>query len=113
MVIWSQPCFWRSVTLIDTSISYLLISFPQTEGQKKYLSILGSCKSSISIPLLATGPELQSTFKNHKTLTVKDYHLASIQSLLSLIVVGCDQQKTSRVNGDDTTDPEITWCSVT
>lgn len=66
---------------------------PRQEGQKKYLSVLGSRKISISIPLLITGPELRSTFKNHKALPVKDYPLASIQSLQSLIVVGHDQQK--------------------
>lgn len=55
--------------------------------------ILGCSKISISIPLLTTGPELRSTFKNHKASPVKDYPLASIQSLPSLIVVGHDQQK--------------------
>lgn len=93
MIIWSGPCFWRSVTFIDVSISYLLISFPQVEGQKKYLSLLGGCKISLSIPLLTTRPEFCSTLRNCKALPVKDYPLASIQSLLSLILVGHDQEK--------------------
>lgn len=63
------------------------------EGREKYLSVLGSRKISISIPLLTMGPELRSTFKNHKASPVKDYPLTSIQSLQSLTVVGHDQQK--------------------
>lgn len=74
------------------------------EGRKKYLSVLGSRKISVSIPLLTTGPELRSTFKNHKASPVKDYPLASIQSLQSLIVVGHDQQKQE---GRTVTTPQI------
>lgn len=74
------------------------------EGRKKYLSVLGSRKISISIPLVTTGPELRSTFKNHKASPVKDYPLASIQSLQSLIVVGHDQQKQE---GRTVTTPQI------
>lgn len=63
------------------------------EGWKKYLSVLGGCKISINIPLLTTGPEFFSTLKNRQALPVKDYLLASIQSLLSLILVGHEQEK--------------------
>lgn len=67
--------------------------FPRMEGRKKSLSVLGGCKIRISIPLLTTGLEFFSTLKNCKALPVKDYLLASIQSLLSLILVGHDQEK--------------------